>query len=71
MMKFDTFLLTSQSELRKKWAKSAQECQSQALWQKTGLKRIINEYAKQRKFEFDVSSVIFSMVLGRLLDHTK
>jgi len=39
-----------------------------ALWQKTGLKRIISEYAKERKFEFDLSSVIFSMVLGRLLD---
>ena len=39
-----------------------------SLWQKTGLKRIISDYAKERKFEFDVSSVIFSMVLGRLLD---
>ena len=39
-----------------------------ALWQKTGLKRIISEYAKERKFDFDLSSVIFSMVLGRLLD---
>ena len=38
-----------------------------SLWQKTGLKRIISEYAKERKFEFDLGSVIFSMVLGRLL----
>ena len=39
-----------------------------ALWKKTGLKRIISDYAKEREFEFDLSSVIFSMVLGRLLD---
>jgi len=39
-----------------------------SLWKKTGFKGIISEYAKKRKFEFDLSSVIFSMVLGRLLD---
>ena len=39
-----------------------------ALWEKIGLKHIIKSYAEERKFEFDPSSIIFSMVLNRLLD---
>ena len=39
-----------------------------SLWEKTGLKRIMERFAKESNCEFDLVSTIFALVLNRLID---
>ena len=38
-----------------------------SLWEKTGLKRIMERFAKDSNCEFDLVSTIFALVLNRLI----